>query len=78
VAIIDIMTHLFTAFQTILPSIIGITWVKLNPESTTVVHCAGGSPGEEKSWPYGIKDAASNQKRTFQAKKKGKNEKQST
>ena len=74
------MTHLFTAFQIILPSIMGITWVKLNPESTTVVHCAGGNPGEEKSWPYGIKDAASNQKRIYfgPKKKKDKNEKQST
>jgi hypothetical protein len=72
------MTHLFTAFQIILPSIMGITWVKLNPESTTVVHCAGGNPGEEKSWPYGIKDAAGDQKRIFRAQEKDKNEKQST
>ena len=52
--------------------------MKLNPESTTVVHCAGGNPGEEKSWPYGIKDAAGDQKRIFRAQEKDKNEKQST
>ena len=37
--------YLLTAFQTILPSIIGTTWVKLKPESTTIVHSAAGRFG---------------------------------
>ena len=52
------IAYLLTAFQTILPSIIGTTWVKLKPESTTIVHSAGGRFGWENSCPYGIKDAA--------------------
>lgn len=51
-------TYRFTAFQTILFSIIGTTCVKLKPESMTIQHSGAGWPGRLNIDPQGTKEAA--------------------
>lgn len=50
--------NLLTASQTIEPFKMGTTWVKLNPESTTIIHWGDGAPVRAYSLPYGITEAA--------------------
>lgn len=47
-------TYRFTAFHTICPLRIGMTCVKLKPESITSMHSAGGRSGCANRVPYGI------------------------
>jgi hypothetical protein len=51
-------TDRLTAFQITLPSIMGTTWVKLKPESTTIQHSGCGSFGRLNSGPKGMSEAA--------------------